>query len=71
MDGQVPAETTYADWLKSQSAARQDEVLGPTRGRLLRQGDLPMDRMYDHKGRFLTLDQLRARDAAAFEKAGL
>ncbi|MFD1690664.1 hypothetical protein ACFSHR_26830 [Azotobacter chroococcum] len=38
MDGQLPAETTYSQWLQRQSAARQDQVLGPERGRLLREG---------------------------------
>ena len=71
MDGQVPAETTYGQWLKRQSAARQDEILGPERGALMRQGGLSMDQMYSPRGDFLTLDQLRARDAAAFKRAGL
>lgn len=71
MDGQVPKETNYADWLKRQSYARQVEVLGPTRAKLLRDGNLPMERMYGLKGQFLTLDQLRASDAAAFKRAGL
>ena len=71
MDGQVPADVDYATWLKKQSATRQDEVLGPTRGKLMRQGKLPLERMYGLKGQFLTLDQLRASDAAAFRRAGL
>lgn len=71
MDGTVPAETTYAEWLKKQSAARQDDILGPNRGKLLREGGLELDRFYNDKGRYLTLDQLRSRDAAAFERAGL
>lgn len=71
MDGQVPAETTFADWIKKQSAARQDEILGPTRGKLMRDGKLPLDRFYNEKGRYLTLAQLRERDLAAFTAAGL
>jgi hypothetical protein len=71
MDGAVPANTTYAEWLGKQSAARQDEILGPTRGKLLRSGNLTLDRFYNEKGRALTLDELRARDASAFAKAGL
>lgn len=71
MDGQVPADTTYAQWLTAQSAARQDEVLGPTRGKLLRSGGLTMEQLYSQKGVFLTLDELRQRDAAAFKRAGL
>lgn len=71
MDGQVAAGTTYGDWLKRQSAARQDEALGPRRGKLLRAGKLSLDDMYDSKGTFLTLEQLRERDAAAFKRAGV
>jgi hypothetical protein len=71
MDGEVPEETTYAEWIKQQSAARQDEILGPTRGKLMRDGGLTLDRYYSDKGKYWTLDELRQRDAAAFERAGL
>jgi SPP1 gp7 family putative phage head morphogenesis protein len=71
MDGQVPPDTTYGDWLRKQSAARQDEVLGQTRARLMRDGKLDLADMYSHKGVFLTLDELRQRDKRAFELAGL
>ena len=71
MDGQVPRETTYSDWLKKQGAARQDEVLGSTRGKLLRQGNLEIADMYTARGQLLTLNDLRMRDAEAFRRAGL
>lgn len=71
MDGQTPAETTYSQWLAKQSAARQDDVLGPTRGKLLRQGGLTVDRFTTDKGRYLSLDELRAQDAIAFRRAGV
>lgn len=71
MDGQVPKETTYQDWIMRQSAGRQDQVLGPSRAKLLRDGDLKMADLYDNKGVYQTLAQLRERDAKAFEKAGL
>ena len=71
MDGTVPADLTYAQWLKKQSAARQDQVLGATRGALFRRGGLEMDRFYSDKGQFLSLEALRARDAGAFRKAGV
>jgi hypothetical protein len=71
MDGQLPAETSYGDWLRRQSAARQDDVLGPTRGKLMRQGGLEMEDLYGGKGQYLPLEQLRERDAAAFRRAGL
>ena len=71
MDGQVPAETTYSQWLQKQSAKRQDEIVGPTRGALMRQGKLDFDRLFDNRGQYLTLDQLRDRDASAFKRAGI
>jgi len=71
MDGQVPASMDYATWLGQQSAARQDEVLGPTRGRLFREGGLSLSDMYTQNGRFLNLSELRQRDAEAFRRAGL
>ncbi|RON82444.1 hypothetical protein BK635_13165 [Pseudomonas chlororaphis] len=61
MDGQVPQSTTYAQWLGRQSAARQDEILGPERGKLLRQDKLKLEDFYNDKGKFLTLDELRER----------
>lgn len=71
MDGQVPADLTYSQWLAKQSAARQDDILGPARGRLLRQGGVSPDQLYSPRGDFLTLEQLRARDSDAFRRAGL
>lgn len=62
MDGQVPADLTYGDWLKRQSAARQDEILGPVRAKLLR-GGAKMESFYDDKGRWLSLPQLLAKGA--------
>lgn len=61
MDGQVPEGLSYGDWLGKQSAARQDEVLGRTRGRLFRSGDLDITQFANAKGRWLTLDQLAAK----------
>ena len=46
-------------------------MLGPTRGKLFREGGLSMDKFYNDKGRYLDLDELRERDARAFEKAGI
>ena len=71
MDGVVPGATDYATWIKKQSAARQDDVLGKSRAELLRKGDLSLADLYSAKGSPLTLDQLRERHAAAFRKAGL
>lgn len=68
MDGQVPASTTYTEWLARQSADRQDQALGgPGRGALYRRGAVTIDRFVDGRGRPLSLrelEQLEAREAA-------
>lgn len=61
MDGQVPADLTYAEWFARQSAARQDEIVGPTRGELFRAGKVSFEKFTDDKGRWLTIEQLKAR----------
>lgn len=71
LTGTVPARTTYQEWLGRQSADFQDEVLGPTRGKLFREGGLALDRFVNRAGDELNLDELRARNSAAFERAGI
>lgn len=71
MDGQVPEDLTYAKWLKRQSAARQDEILGETRGRLMRSGGLDLEQFYTDRGVPLTLQELAEKNAAAFKAAGV
>ena len=71
MDGATAGATTYAQWLGRQSAAMHDDILGPTRGALFRRGGLPLERFANDKGKWLTLSQLKARDAQAFERAGV
>lgn len=61
MNGISPKHTTYAEWLYNQTAEKQDEVLGPTRGRMLREGKLKVSAFFNDKGIFLTLDQLREK----------
>lgn len=72
MNGQVPATETYQTWLKRQSVAFQNEVLGLTKAKLFRDGGLTLDKFVDERlGRGYTLDQLRKRQPGAFAKAGL
>jgi SPP1 gp7 family putative phage head morphogenesis protein len=68
---QVSANLTYGDWLGTQSAAFQDDALGPTRGALFRRGDLTIDKFTNRAGDQLTLDQLREKQPAAFARANL
>jgi len=60
--GQVPASWTYNDWLKRQSAAVQDEVLGKARGLAYRKSGVPIDKFIDRKGVFYSLQELKAKD---------
>jgi len=69
MDGQVSADLTYNDWLRKQTVATQNEVLGVRAGRLYRQGGLSVDRFVNDQGRAYTLDELRVREAEAWDRA--
>ncbi len=67
MNGQVPSSVTYPEWLKGQPAAFQNEVLGPTRARLFRQGKVAGDRFVNNQRQTLTLEQLRRREGLTLE----
>ncbi|WP_443697692.1 phage minor head protein [Pseudomonas sp.] len=68
MDGQVPADTTYSDWLGRQSDARKVEVLGPMRYQLYKDGKHTLEDFYSPTGEWLTLAQIAERDAQTFAK---
>ena len=61
MDGQAPADMTFAQWFARQSPERQDDIVGATRGRLFREGKVTFDTFIDDKGKWLSLAQLLAR----------
>lgn len=71
VNGPVPADLTYSDWLKRQPAAVQDDILGKTKGKLFRDGGMTLDKFVDSQGKELNLDQLKMRDRAAFKEAGI
>jgi hypothetical protein len=71
LTGQVPARTTYQEWLRRQPAAFQDDVLGEARGKLFREGGLTLDKFTHRDGDELTLDELRQRYKTEWERAGL
>lgn len=71
MDGQVPHTLNFGEWLKGRSAADQDDALGPTRGKLFRTGAIQVKDFVNPRGELLTLDDLRARYADVFNRAGL
>ena len=59
--GTVPASTSYGEWLGGISAEQQDRILGPTRARDFRSGKVGFDKFFNDKGKFLTLEEMRAR----------
>lgn len=71
IDGQIPADTSFSQWLRGKPAKFQDQMLGATRGRLFRENKMDVDRFTNNKGVVYTLDQLRERDAQLFKNAGL
>jgi SPP1 gp7 family putative phage head morphogenesis protein len=69
--GGVPVETTYEQFLRRQSAAFQDDFLGPTKGKLFRRGKVSLDRFVDESGRSLTLEELREQNEALWKRLKL
>lgn len=74
-DGYVDGDLTYYEWLKKQPPAFQDSAIGPTRGKLLRDGGLTAEEFARlNLGRNfepLTLEEMRKLEPAAFERAGI
>ena len=69
MDGPVPMDTTFKQWLESQSIGRQNEVLGTTRAEAWRSGKLPFERMVGPDLKPLTVAELRRKDLLPDEDA--
>lgn len=69
--GQVRADMSYSEWLRSQPVIVQDEVLGVTRAKLFRAGNLDVSAFVNNKGETLTLPELKRKNAALFERAGV
>lgn len=68
--GQVPASTTYEDWLRSQDRAMQDEILGPGRAQLFRDGKVGLRELVTADGRRIPLDALGIDEATpAWQRA--
>lgn len=64
--GQVPANMTYYEWLKTQSASFQEEVLGPSRFKMFARSDMTADKFaklqLNSAFQPLTLEEIRKRD---------
>jgi len=69
LGGEVPEDVTYPKWFKSQSAALQRDVLGPSRYKMFRSGKTDVREFADSKGRMYTLKELRSRDPEIYQRA--
>lgn len=60
--GDPPDLPTYNDWIRRQSVAMQNRILGPTRAKAFRRDpSLTMGSFVNREGNLLTIDQLRGR----------
>ncbi len=69
--GRVPASTNYDTFLRNSDTAFQNNVLGPTRGRLFRAGEFDVSGFVDNGGQRLTLRQLYDQKPSAFQNLGI
>ena len=71
----VRAPENYYEWLKTQPLYFQQDVIGKTKTKLLNDGGLTTEEFrkltITNFGDPLTLDEMRAKDAKAFDKAGV
>lgn len=58
MDGQVPQDTTFQDFLERKGKAFQDEVLGKGKAQLWREGKITLQQLIDQSGNPVTLKEL-------------
>lgn len=61
MDGQVPADITFNQFLKKKSTTFQDNLLGPKRAQLWRDDKITLTQLVDMRGNPMSLAQLEAR----------
>lgn len=74
--GFVSAGTDFDSWLRKQSASFQDEYFsqftnGEELAKLFRQGKMPVQKFRNELGKQYTLDELRALDPVAFDRANI
>lgn len=58
MDGQVADDLNYGGWLKAQSKGRQLDILGPTKYRMWKDGQITFRDLVDQSGNPLAVAQL-------------
>lgn len=61
MDGQVPDNTTFKDFLERKSKEFQDEVLGKGKAELWRSGKITLQQLVDQSGNPVSLSKLEAK----------
>ncbi len=59
--GQIPSDTTFDGFLKRHDAAYADDLLGPGRAKLWRDGKITLNDLVNQTGRPLTLEQLAGK----------
>ena len=59
--GQIPSDTTFDGFLKRHDAAYADDLLGPGRAKLWRDGKITLSDLLGQTGRPLTLEQLKKK----------
>jgi len=69
--GGIPGVPSSEDFLNGLSVSDQSNLLGVTRSRLFRRGNLSIGRLVDRHGRPLTLAELAKTEKDAFLAAGL
>lgn len=60
-EGQIPANTTFDEFLKRRTVGEQDAQLGKGRAEMWRSGKLTLRQLVDNQGNPLTLEQLQAK----------
>lgn len=68
MDGAVAGDLDYDAWLRKKPQSFQESVLGKEKAKLFRAG-LKLDRFISRAGDELTLDELKQREAEAWQRA--
>lgn len=58
IDGQLPGEITFHQFLKGKSKTFQNDLLGPARAKLWRSGAITLNQLVDMRGNPLTVEEL-------------
>lgn len=61
MDGQVPREQNFGNWLSNKPVAFQDELLGKGKAQMWRDGKISLSQLVDQQSRPLTLAELKSK----------